>query len=107
MSFADRLKELRLSKGQSLQQVSYAISASKAHIWELESGKSKNPSLDLLQKLSIHFKTTVSYLVEERDTSGIDEFIRRNSAKLASLGDAELDLIERLLEVLAQRPREP
>jgi transcriptional regulator with XRE-family HTH domain len=106
MSFADRLKELRLRKGESLQQVAYGIAASKAHIWELESGKSNNPSLDLLQKLASHFNTSVSYLIEERDTSGVAEFISRNSEKLASLGDAELDLIERLLEVLTQGPRE-
>ena len=106
MPFADRLKELRWRTGQSLQQVAYAIGASKAHIWELENNKSNNPSLDLLQRLASHFNTSVSYLIEERDTSGVVEFISRNSEKLASLGEVELDLVERLLEVLAQRPRE-
>lgn len=104
MPFGDRLKELRLRKGQSLQQVAYAIEASKAHVWELESNRSKNPSLDLIRKLADHFDTSVSYLIEEGDTTNAAEFVRRNSVRLAALGDVELDLVERLLEVLAQRP---
>jgi transcriptional regulator with XRE-family HTH domain len=103
MPFGDRLRDLRLRKGQSLQQVAYAIGASKAHVWELESNRSKNPSLDLLQKLANHYNTSVSYLIEEGDTSRTAEFVRRNSDKLAALSEAELDIIERLLDVLAQR----
>jgi transcriptional regulator with XRE-family HTH domain len=104
MPFGDRLKDLRLRKGQSLQQVAYAIDASKAHVWELESNRSKNPSLDLLRKLANHFDTSVSFLVEEGDTTKATEFVRRNSVRLAALDDVELDIIERLLEVLARRP---
>ena len=61
MAIGERLKALRISSGESLQQVADAIGASKAHIWELESNKSKNPSLDLLRKIATHFETTVSY----------------------------------------------
>jgi transcriptional regulator with XRE-family HTH domain len=107
MPFGDRLRDLRMRKGQSLQQVAYAISASKAHVWELESNRSKNPSLDLLQKLASHYNTTVSYLVEEGDTTASAEFVRRNSDKLAALSEEELDVIERLIEVLAQRSGDP
>lgn len=103
MPFGDRLRELRMRKGQSLQQVAYAIGASKAHVWELESNRSKNPSLDLLQKLANHYSTSVSYLVEEGDTTRAAEFVRRNSEKLAALSETELDIIERLLEVLARK----
>ena len=105
MPLGDRLKDLRLRKGQSLQQVAYAIEASKAHVWELESNRSRNPSLDLLNKLANHFETSVSYLIEEVDTTKTSDFVRRNSVRLAALGDVELDIVERLLEVLAQRPK--
>ena len=55
MGLGGRLKELRVRKGESLQQVADAVSASKPHIWELEAEKSKNPSLDLLTKLAQSF----------------------------------------------------
>ena len=103
MPFGDRLRDLRMRKGQSLQQVAYAIGASKAHVWELESNRSKNPSLDLLQKLAHHYNTSVSYLIEEGDTARAADFVRRNSDKLSVLSEAELDIVERLLEVLTQK----
>ena len=55
VTLAQRLKELRLKKGDSLQGLADAVGVSKAHVWELETGKSKNPSIELLTKLAKHF----------------------------------------------------
>ncbi len=60
-----RLKELRLKKKQSLQAVADAVGVSKAHVWELETGKSKNPSVELLTKLAKHFEVPVAQLMGE------------------------------------------
>jgi transcriptional regulator with XRE-family HTH domain len=105
MPVGDRIKELRLRKRQSLQQVADAIGASKAHIWELESNRSKNPSLDLLQKLANHFGTTVSYLIEEGSTNQTqaEAFFRRNSNKLGELEDEDFDALEQLLNVISSK----
>jgi transcriptional regulator with XRE-family HTH domain len=105
MAIGDRIKEMRLRKGQSLQQVADGIGASKAHIWELESNRSKNPSIELLQKLADHFKTTVMYLVEEPqgDLTRADQFYRRNSGKLATLDDKNLEVLENLLDMISNK----
>src|SRR3546814_3321242 len=50
-----KLRELRVERGQSLQQVADAVSASKAHLWEVETGKTQNPSVDLVRRLADHF----------------------------------------------------
>lgn len=107
MAIGDRLKELRLKKRESLQQVADNIGSSKAHIWELESNRSKNPSLDLLQKLAGHFNVTVAYLVEEPEgsTSEAAEFFNRNRQKLSSMSGDEIELIERLLDKISERKR--
>lgn len=108
MAIGDRIKELRLRKGDSLQQVADAIGASKAHIWELESNRSKNPSLDLMQKLAGHFRTTVAYLIEEPqgDLNMAEQFFRRNSDKFASLEEDEIAIFENLLDKLAKKDGE-
>lgn len=62
---AQRLKELRLKKNESLQEVADAVGVSKAHIWELETGKSKNPSVELLTKFAVHFKVPAAQLMGE------------------------------------------
>ena len=49
MGIGARLKELRVRKGETLQQVADAVKASKPHIWELEAEKSGKPLDDQCQ----------------------------------------------------------
>jgi transcriptional regulator with XRE-family HTH domain len=104
MPLGDRIKELRIRKNKSLQDVADAIGASKAHIWELESNRSKNPSLDLLKKLAGYFDTTVAFLIDEQAAQGQAEmFFRRNSDKLGSLEEEQFKVLEDLLNVIAKK----
>jgi transcriptional regulator with XRE-family HTH domain len=66
MSLGARLKQLRVKKNQSLQEVANAVSVSKAHIWEIERGGSRNPTMELLNKLADHFGVSISFLVGEQ-----------------------------------------
>lgn len=70
MSFAIKLKQLRIKAGQSLQQVADAVHTSKTHIWDMEQGNSANPSRELLVKLAEHFRVSVSELVGENPNAG-------------------------------------
>ena len=72
MAFAAKLKELRMKKKASLQQVADAAGTSKAHVFDLEKGTSANPSKDLLLKLAKYFQTSVSELIGE-DPNAPDE----------------------------------
>ena len=65
MTIGSKLKELRTRQNVSLQEVADAVHASKAHIWDIERGASKNPSLDLLKRIADYFKITVGDLVGE------------------------------------------
>jgi len=65
MALAERLKALRVRKNKSLQQVADEVGASRAHIWDLETGRAKNPSIELLTNLSRCFEVSVSELVGE------------------------------------------
>src|SRR5258705_11117737 len=65
MPLADRIKELRMKKKMSLQDVANAVEVSKAHIWDLETGRSKNPSIELLKKMANCFGVGVADLIEE------------------------------------------
>ena len=54
MSLGARLTRLRLEKGESLQRVAEAVGASKAHVWELEKGRTDNPSMALVTRLACY-----------------------------------------------------
>jgi transcriptional regulator with XRE-family HTH domain len=95
MSFAAKLKDLRMRSGKSLQELADAIGISKAHVWDLETGKSKNPSIDLLKKLSDYFKVSVATLVGE-DTD--DEELRVMFRQLQELDPNDRKLIQSIIE---------
>lgn len=97
MSLGTRLKELRLNKGVSLQAVADAVGASKPHIWELERGKTKNPSLELISKLANYFGVNVDYLAgtgAKEEEAEYLAFARNAGEKGFSVNDLEkmLDL---------------
>jgi transcriptional regulator with XRE-family HTH domain len=103
-NLASRLKELRLKKRESLQDLADAVQASKAHVWELETGKSRNPSMDLVTKLADHFGVPVSYLIGE-DPASADEdpelITMFRDLKQVTEGDREL--LKGMLKMMKHR----
>lgn len=69
MSLGARLRDLRIRKNLSLQDVADKVGASKAHIWNLEKGTSDNPSMELLVGLANLFNVGVADLVGEDPSS--------------------------------------
>ena len=76
MPLAATLKKLRIQNGLSLKEVADKIEASKAHVWELETGKSKNPTLKLLKQLASLYQVPLARLVGEMpDENTNDELL--------------------------------
>lgn len=65
MALRDNLRKHRERTRKSLQEVADEVGASKAHIWELETGRARNPSIDLLTKLAKSFDVSVADLIDE------------------------------------------
>jgi transcriptional regulator with XRE-family HTH domain len=106
VALGSKLKKLRTKKGESLQDVANAVGASKAHIWELETGKSKNPSIELLTKLAKHFDVLVSSLVgEDPHATGEDPELVAMYRDLKGLTDNDLETIRKFMKVLKERPK--
>lgn len=104
MSLGARLTGLRLRKGASLQDVADAVGVSKTHIWALEKGGTKNPSLDLLKKLSEHFNVTVEYLAGTGDTESLVEVEAQQFFRdFKSLSEAERTLLLQTLELFKKK----
>ena len=105
MSLGARLKGLRIKKSKSLQDVADAVRASKAHIWEIERGNSKNPTMELLDKLADYFDVTVAYLVGEdpdEDKAGLIALYR----DLTKLDERDRETIRDIMRGLKKRKPE-
>jgi len=106
MSLATRMTELRLKKKESLQQVADAVGVSKAHIWELEKGRTDNPSMALVQRLADHFGKSVTYMVEEDiDASDADTELQRMFRQAKNLDERERSILDSTLRTLIESRR--
>ncbi len=75
MALAAKLKQLRTATRKSLQDLADEVGASKAHIWDLETGRATNPSIELLTKLSRALNVSVAELIGETSASEEPELL--------------------------------
>lgn len=102
MSLGTRLKSLRIGTGESLQKAADSIGISKPHLWELETGKSTNPSLELLTNLAKHYKTSVAYLVGDASEPKTGAMVFGREFKAT---EEEKKLIVQMTEQLLGKPK--
>lgn len=104
MALASKLKDLRIRKGKSLSELASEVGASKAHIWDLEMGRAKNPTIDLLAKLAGALGTSISDLVGE-NPSGNEEpaEVLTMYRELKALEPEDLETIRIMMDRLKKR----
>lgn len=103
MSMGAKLKQRRMKKGWSLQQVADEIGVSKAHIYELEMNKVKNPSVETLKKLAAFFKMPLSYFLDDDDNIEFQVMFRDLQKDLADLDPKDREAVELMVKALKAR----
>ncbi|MCG2626316.1 helix-turn-helix domain-containing protein [Bradyrhizobium sp. WYCCWR 13023] len=104
MSLASKIKELRVKKKKSLQDVADEVGASKAHIWDLETGKSSNPSIELLTKLAKCFGVSVAEMIGENPAAkDVDPQVVAMYRELKELSPADRQAIQVMMDHLKTR----
>lgn len=103
MTIGTRIKELRTRRRESLQDVADSIQASKTHIWDLERGASRNPSLELVTKLARHFGVSIAYLVGEEPTSESEAEVMAMFRDLKDMTPEDRALMRDLMERFRSR----
>lgn len=105
MSLADRLFDLRKNAKVSLQAVADAVGVSKAHVWELEKERSKNPSFELVQKLATYYGVSAEELAGAASVpSPEDQRINRIHRDLKDLSPRDLALVESMVRSMKPGP---
>ncbi|MEG1256855.1 helix-turn-helix transcriptional regulator [Clostridium sp.] len=91
MTFGERLKELRESKGLTQEQISEVINVTRPTIAGYET-KGKQPDYDKLKTLADYFNVSVDYLLGHSDTRTpqIKEEPKKFSTKVETIA-AHLD----------------
>ena len=84
MALCHRLARLRARSGLSLGKVARRVACSKAHLWELEKGKTSNPSLNLANRLAGLYGVSLDYLAN----GNLADWIRENTETMQEAMEA-------------------
>ena len=106
MALGRRITELRLKHKQSLQDVATAVGVSKAHIWELEKGRTDNPSMGLVTRLADHFGVSVAMLVgEDHKAKDANPELQRMFRQAEKLKPHERKLLDDMMQSILRNRR--
>jgi transcriptional regulator with XRE-family HTH domain len=83
-----RVAEIRRARRLSLQDVADGAGISKAHVWEIESGRAKNPTIETVVALATALGVSLDYLT---GISKIGLTLHPEAMRIAS----EIDLLLR------------
>lgn len=103
MSIAARLRQARVRNGLSLQAAADKLGISKAHLWDLEMGKSKNPTTELLNKCSDTYGVPIAWIIGEQEKEEEDDQLKILFRQLRNLDPADRELIQALIEKRQQQ----
>jgi transcriptional regulator with XRE-family HTH domain len=107
VTLASKIKVLRTKSGKSLQEIADAVGASKAHMWDIERGASKNPSLELLQKLANYYQVKIADLAGENpDADGEPTELVVMYRDLKKLDNRDRDMIAALMKQMKARKQD-
>jgi len=98
-----KLKQRRMKKGWSLQQVADEIDVSKAHIYELELNKVKNPSVETVKKLAKLFDMPLSYFLDDDENIEFQVMFRDLQKDWADLDETDRETVELMVKALKSR----
>lgn len=65
---SQRAKAIRSERGHSLDRVAKSAGISKTHLWEIEAGRTANPTIGVAQQLARALGVSLHYLIGENDT---------------------------------------
>lgn len=66
---AKRCADLRETHDLSLQEVADRAGLSKSHVWDLEQGRSRNPTIDTAVRLARAFGVSIDYMTGLSDNA--------------------------------------
>jgi transcriptional regulator with XRE-family HTH domain len=104
VSIGEKLFSLRQKSGESLQGVADKVGVSKAHVWELEKGRSKNPSFEMVRKLAAHYGVSIDVLTgNAAEPEAADLQVDRIHRGLEELSDRDREIVEQMIAAMKQK----
>lgn len=72
-ALGDKIRDLRKSKGYTLEKLAELTESSKSYIWELENKDPPRPSADKIAKIAGVLGVTADYLIDPTETLEVED----------------------------------
>jgi len=96
----ERIRELRISKGLTLEALAEKVNSSKSYIWELENKNVTRPSAEKLRLIAIALDTTTDSLVAAESVDPETEADKVFFRKYKRLDEPAKKRLQRILDAL-------
>lgn len=107
MGFAKELTVLRAKKKISLQKLAEEVGVSKTHIWQLEKGVSKDPSLDIVKRIADYFNVSIqSLLSEDIESSNANPLSVAMYRKFDELDEMDKRVVLQMVDTMRERQKQ-
>lgn len=102
--FGDKLRQMRTSRGVTLEVLAAAVGSSKAYMWQLENKPNAKLSAEMLLKLAGYFNQSPEFFIDDEqiepsENQMEDAFFR----KFKKLSDSDKRTIERMISGLDEK----
>lgn len=96
----ERIRELRLKKGLTLEGLADKVGSSKSYMWEIENKDVARPSAEKLRMIAMALDTTADYLLAAEGADAAGEADQAFFRKYRSLDEPAKKRLQRILEAL-------
>lgn len=96
----DRIRDLRIKKGLTLEGLAGKVESSKSYIWELENKNVAKPSAEKLRLIALALDTTTDYLLSAEGVSETGEADQAFFRKYQTLDEHGKKRLQRILDAL-------
>lgn len=98
-SFGNKIKDLRIQRGMTLEEVAEKVGSKKAYIWQLENKDKARPSAKLLIDLSTALGVAPDYLIDDEAEVPSEEDMMEGFLRVARGKGMSNEEIKKLLDI--------
>jgi transcriptional regulator with XRE-family HTH domain len=99
----EKIRDLRKSKGYTLDKLAELTESSKSYIWELENKNPPRPSAEKIAKIAAALKVTTDYLIDDSSMTDVaDATDNAFFRKYRKMPDATKDKIRKMMDLIGE-----
>ena len=99
----ERVRELRLKRGLTLEALAERVGSSKSYMWEIENKDVARPSAEKLHQIALALETTAEYLLATEAVTEADATDNAFFRKYQQMDEKSKNRLRDMLKILDEK----